>query len=508
MQNFGIKLKKFIEDNSKSIILASAITLCSFGILVFKIQSSYSAFSKNAFLVYFLFAVITALMVLILYKAKKNSWKIEKTFLVCGLILGAFYVFFLPISGVPDEHAHFWRAYELSEGRLFTETDNNGNTGMYIPDNLRAATSDKYSTESNGYQAILNDIDVYASEKYVLDSTPAETYSPLNYIPQVVGVWVGKILHLPLIPTMYLSRLFNMILCIIIIYFCIKYIPIMKKITFLAALFPMSMQLFSSVSADGSIICAGFAIITFVLYSREKMKRLLNYKDVLLLIFICSVLVISKPVYAFLCPLLFWIPQKRFKSNRQKITIIFFIGAILLSLVLLRLLFAPIGEARFDSAAQINLITSNPFIYLGIIFKNFFLSPNQFITGAIGEHLEWLSVDLYSPYIITFFLFFGFLCAEHETKITRSLRIFVLCSFFTIVIFTFTTMFIQWTEPGSTIIEGVQGRYFLPIILLIPLFCLPSKKFEKRQIVKSSYLTIFAILANVYALMIIFCTHI
>lgn len=69
-------------------------------------------------------------------------------------------------------------------------------------------------------------------------------------------------------------------------------------------------------------------------------------------------------------------------------------------------------------------------------------------------------------------------------------------------------MFIQWTEPGLSTIDGVQGRYFLPIILLIPLFCLPTKKPKKKQIVKSNYLYIFATLANVYAIMMIFCTHI
>jgi len=509
MQNSGAnKIIKYVKDNSKSFILATILTLCNFGVIIFKIQSSdFSFFSKRALLVYAIFIIITSLIIFVLFKAKQKAWKIEKLFLFCGLILGSFYVLFLPISGVPDEHAHFWRAYELSEGRLITETDSEGQTGIYIPENLRAATSDKYSTQEDGYQATLNDISVYASDHYVLDNTPADSYAPFNYIPQVIGVWIGKFLHLPIIPIMYLSRLFNMVTCIIIIYFCIKYIPIMKKIVFLSALFPMSMQLFSSTSADGSIICASIALITFVLYARKTMKRLLNYKDVLLLIFICSVLVVSKPVYAFLCFILFWIPKKRFKSDKYKILTIFLIGTIVLALVLLRLFLSSTAEGRFDSAAQINFITSNPLVFISILLKNFFLVPTPFIDGVIGKNLEWLSLDLYTPYILTFFIFFIFLCAEHETKITRSFRIFLFCAFFAIVVSTFTVMFIQWSEPGSTIIEGVQGRYFLPILLLIPLFCLPSNNPKKQELVKYNYLVIFTTLANVYALIMMFCSH-
>ena len=41
---------------------------------------------------------------------------------------------------------------------------------------------------------------------------------------------------------------------------------------------------------------------------------------------------------------------------------------------------------------------------------------------------------------------------------------------------TFTTMFIQWTKVGETVIDGVQGRYFLPIMLLIPIWFLPISK--------------------------------
>lgn len=139
-----------------------------------------------------------------------------------------------------------------------------------------------------------------------------------------------------------------------------------------------------------------------------------------------------------------------------------------------------------------------------MLFDNSILNSGKYIDSTIGKNLEWFSIELYTSVIMTFLLFFSFLCSEHETNITRSLRIYSFCTLLIVVISTFITMFIMWTQPEETMIDGVQGRYFLPILLLIPLFYLPSRKPKKRQIVKYNYLIIFATLANVYALSMFF----
>ena len=508
IKNFGDKLLKLIKQNRNSILLAATLIILNALMIAFRIGDTEPSLSiKRILFIVVFFIIITFLIIYFLFVAKTKKWKIEKLFLALGLTLGTFYSLLIPIGGIPDEAPHFWRAYEVSELKIITESDAEGNTGMYIPDNLRSVINTDYSNQENDYSLTIAHLPDQASDNYILDSTPAESYSPLNYIPQAIGIWVGKILQLPLIPTMYLSRLFNMVFCITIIAFCIKHIPTMKKTIFLVGLFPMTMQQFSSVSADGSIICAGISLITFVLYSRKIMKRTINFKDISLLIMICLILVLSKPVYAFLCLLLFWIPTSKFKSKKHKIAIILLIGTIVFLLTLLRLFLSPVGDARFDSAAQINFISSNPIMFLSILFRNAFLAPEQYINSTIGKNLEWFSVELYTPYIITFFLFFAFLCAEHEISISRSLRIFTFCIFFTIVSLVFTTMFIQWTPPKSVVIEGVQGRYFLPIILLIPIYCLPSKKPKPQLLVKQNYLYVFTALANVYAVISILCSH-
>ena len=94
-------------------------------------------------------------------------------------------------------------------------------------------------------------------------------------------------------------------------------------------------------------------------------------------------------------------------------------------------------------------------------------------------------------------------------------------------------MYIQWTKVDSTLIEGVQGRYFLPLILLVPLLFVQttqkSPKKSKSTSAKSSkaksskleqlvsklpttlenrYMYIFLAFESIYALTAIVCFHI
>ena len=75
-------------------------------------------------------------------------------------------------------------------------------------------------------------------------------------------------------------------------------------------------------------------------------------------------------------------------------------------------------------------------------------------------------------------------------------------------------MFITWTKSGEVIIDGVQGRYFLPIMLLIPLWFLPAQKTPKNAITKSPtevtsnyYFYIFFIFESIYVISTMATTH-
>lgn len=509
MQNFGAKLKNFFLENSTSIFLWLIINLSNVLLFALEIHTHGLALQDGFLIAAIIFFIILSLLsTLILYLAKKKTWKIEKIYLFCALLLGLFYVIAIPLGGAPDESSHFWRAYELSEDKIIAETNpENGSTGFYIPDNLQETTSAQYAFHDHGYQIALDNASISASDNYELTEGPADSYAFFNYIPQTLGILLGKIFQLPLVPMMYLSRICNLLFCILITYFCIKYVPAFKKVIFLVALFPMTMQLFASVSADGSIICAGLALVTFVLYARKGMKRLVNQKDLLLLLLSCLVLIVTKPVYALMCPLMYWIPDNKFRSRKQKIVVITILLLIVLSVLLAKFLLVPTNP-KYNPGVQMDYIVGHPISFAIILFKNIVMSIEPYYFSIIGEQLEWFSVKLALPYITIFFIFFILLCAERKFEITKSLKYYTLCAFAFAFLSTYAIMFLQWTPPGATTIDGVQGRYFIPILLLIPLFWSPTKRPQKLDLVRHNYLYIFTIFANIYTIATIFCAHI
>ncbi|MBR4486881.1 DUF2142 domain-containing protein, partial [bacterium] len=66
-------------------------------------------------------------------------------------------------------------------------------------------------------------------------------------------------------------------------------------------------------------------------------------------------------------------------------------------------------------------------------------------------------------------------------KFDKRLSLFILLS---VLLLIFTSLYIQWTLPKENIIDGVQGRYFLPILILLPLGFIQNKIVTKEKITK------------------------
>lgn len=64
-----------------------------------------------------------------------KSLSIEKFFLLTALIFGILYVFILPPFQSVDEGMHFYRTYQISEGKFLAENVN-GITGDELPVSL------------------------------------------------------------------------------------------------------------------------------------------------------------------------------------------------------------------------------------------------------------------------------------------------------------------------------------------------------------------------------------
>lgn len=514
IKNFGKEIISFLQESMRLILFSTVIFAVNFYFFYVGFRNTGNSFNTKTFLVLtIVFLIFNIAATLLIFLAKRKEWKIEKIYFLSALIFGLGFVAAIPAGRVPDEPSHFWRAYELSELRFFLETNEEGKIGQYIPENLISTINENVTEDA--YKYILDHIDDPVSDNYIFYHGPADSYHFINYIPQVVGIWIGKIFNLPLIPMFYLSRVCNLIFCITVIYFCIKYLPILKKFLFLLGFTPITLQAFCSVSADGSIICAAAALITFALYMIYGTERKIIWKDLMFVFLSCLMLTVTKPIYAFVCLILFFIPRERFINNKRKILSIFIIGGITLAIVILHLSLIPSGPGRYETVNpgdQINFILSKPFEYAKILLHNTLPEIFFFTKLGIGSSLEWFQVGISDFYILLYIFAFLTICMEGNKKINTSLRIFAATVFFLVVVATFTFMYIQWSNVGDNLIDGVQGRYFVPVAILIPIVFLPSgdKAIEhtNRVLVRESSLYCLALYTAASVIITVICHHI
>lgn len=478
------KIKSFLKKNPKPILfvfLAAVINIVIFFIYFKKYQDGAS-YNIKVILVAILLFLLQIGFSSIVFLAKYKKWKIEKIFLILAIPIGLLYMLAMPIGRVPDEDAHFARIYEIATGHLVSDTDDHGMPGTLEDSNINIIKNMSKSTIH--YSELPTYASFYAdSGEQVFINTSSYNYNIINYFPQVAGMWLGNTLHLPLLISCYIARLFNLIVCTMIIYFSIKYIPFLKKGLMFIAFLPITMQEICSLSADGMSIVTAIALISFVLYSIYSLKNQFTKKHFVAMSLLCIVLCLCKIIYAPICLLLFAIPKERFGNIKRKLFTIFGLGIFCAALMIGWLIMAPSLVSVSDSSLQTASIIQHPIRYLGIIINSMLTNSGIYISGIFGGYLEWFNVDLSFLYVICTYTVFIIICSEARrewfiSKTFRNISIFI-CT--TVVLAAFTIMYTQWTKNGEVIIDGVQGRYFLPIILLVPILCLSTKKLNSSN---------------------------
>ncbi|MBR0465550.1 DUF2142 domain-containing protein [Candidatus Saccharibacteria bacterium] len=508
------QFKQFIQSNYKTVLLITGLTLLNIFFLCWSFASNDHKFGTTFVLILLGSILLEAILCIIILIAKRKSWPIEKLFLILGLIIGIVYVFALPVSRAPDGESHFFRVYEITEGQIISDTSENGyDRGSYQASNIEIVRDFKENNVT--YYDVADNLFTQAdNNNRTFIKTSASSYNPISYAPHVIGMGIGKVLHLPFLITAYLAKLFNCIACIIILYLCIKFLPFLKEFVFFIAFLPITMQAMTSLSADGFITVIAIALVSFVLYATYSLRSRFTKKHYAIILLLCAILSVSKVVYALLCFLLFTIPKERFGGSKKKIISIFAIGGICIVILASWLLLSASLSGEVDPTNR-DILTSNPLLYLSILLKSISTHFYLYLNGTLGGFLEWFNITLSPLYLFPSTIIFAFMCKKVHSNysVSKSLKILSIFILITVALLTFTTMYTQWTKPGETLIDGVQGRYFLPVLLLIPLaFTGKNKKLPSKispSKLKQNYpLYIFYIFESVYAITSIICYHI
>lgn len=348
----------------------------------------------------------------------------EIIFVIFALVFGFLMIFITPFNQVPDEYAHYLRAKEVSQGKLYNKP----------PEKM---TKDELNTNTYNFHG-------------------ASGYSPLMYTASGIS--------LKLFPDIQLiGRFANLLVWILLIAIAINITPVFKWQLFFIALLPMSLYEGMSYSADSFSNAFAFLFFAYIFKLIFHEKEFSYKKDIPLLL-LCGITgALSKGIILplFLLP---FVPIKKQKS--------IIILSILSAVFITSYLWSSNNYLATPSVTHTELnkyfIIHSPAAFLIILINTIVYFGNEWIIGVIGilGNLT-IRLDRIIYYLTVTMFFCSIIFIPEKYKITASQRLTAGLGFFIYMLSTCVLMFIMATPIGCDKIYGIQGRYFISALPLL-----------------------------------------
>ncbi|MCG6553812.1 MAG: DUF2142 domain-containing protein [Candidatus Magnetominusculus sp. LBB02] len=412
-------------------------------------------------------------------KQKAEIISPQWVFLFIGVIFGYVFVFITPPFQAPDEYSHMFRAYHVSLGGLVSSKAGGisgaelpasiGETVVQVSTNLSQHPSNKQKLSDLG-RVMHFPLAPYRTVFYFFPNTAR--YAPVMYLPQALGIFVGRHLNLAPVYIMYMGRVSNLAFWITLIYIAIGITPVYKWLFALLALMPMSLFLGASLSADAftNAVAFVFAAVIFRMAFGGG-NDAVSTGELALIFLLGAMLSLSKQVYAPVMLLFLIIPVSRFGGLKNYIlsALSFFIfnaAAAFSWFFLSKDLLVPLRNGLdISPERQLYSITHHPLDFV-IAMKNTLLKYwADVLTDFIGK-LGWLDTELPSYIHITFWglLIFIAVCENNGAIVIRRKDKAVAAAVFVCVTFLIVvSQYLTWTVVDKDIVEGLTGRYFIPV---------------------------------------------
>jgi len=376
----------------------------------------------------------------------------------------------------PDEIDHVKRAYGLLQGTVILESPAGKNSGLqvneglvgyinayYLP--LMANRAHKFTASEIASASALRWSD---TESY---SPAAGTgyYFPLIYTPQALGLGVGKLFDLTVDASYRLARVFSLAAIVTVLIAALLLYEIPALVTAILIL-PMTLFQMSSASLDGFSNALAVLAISMYLYFLDSKKF---HRGLAIAFGVCLFLLISCRVY--LLPMLL-LPFVIYYLTRQKIFLLVGTAAAVLVVAWLSLAITYTVDNRVSTGAPTSTIilyyVSHPLVFAELIYSTLLAPGNAYnylmmflgVLGWLDAPLTPKVYTLLSTFLVLILLFSFSIQDMRREKVPRLILAF--CAVAS-VLMVFFALLVTWNPHPASLIQGIQGRYFLvPVMLL------------------------------------------
>lgn len=449
--------------------------------------------------------IVVLIMAVALFCGFKSNICLEKRYLLFAIVTGMIYLMVLPYGVGPDENKHMMRIFEISEGYMISDKGKDGAGGRLLADNLVPFDNVTSYSDAGTYWNVSLD---YDNPKFYTFGNTA-LYSPVSYLPQAFAVTIARLFTRDVFWIAFFTKLAGFGFCTAAIFFSLKIIPVKRECLLLIALLPMFIQQSVVITADGFLNGVAIVFTAYVLYLAYVSKEKITKRQIAV-IYLCMILLgLCKIVFLPLCLLAFVLPSEKFDSVRNywRILLTGFAAACAANLGWLAVSSGYLYQIRkgVDSGLQVAHVLKDPVNYLNVIYNTVLEKHEIIFWEFFGDGLGALTiyVNRFGYYFCAALLIILAVSRYDMITIKKKDKMIMLFAVISSVLLIFTSEYVQWTKVAADVIEGIQGRYFIPVALIICI-CLESKNvtLDRKNIDKYifpfiGYINVFAIISCV-----------
>lgn len=447
--------------------------------------------------------------------------KIEKIYPAAALFLAVMTFLALPTYSKPDEPQHFATAYELSNRMLgydigegeywfivFQRQCDREYTGTELSVEQYNRFGETYLTDAAGLEV----------ENYFDNLSTGQI---IPYLVPALGITLGRIFHLGFGGIAALGTLFSAVFFILMTTYALHKLPFGKRMLFVIALLPMTLQQANSFSYDCSLIAAGIVVTALALRWRCAYSANMGGAETgpvsggkyapagiplseWLMLTMSAVLLVSVKGGIYVPLLLLPVSALAFrnregrteerdresaKPGERKRTGLLLYGIFAAILVTVIILWLSLGGAErigdflvrrhyveWADAYGFSVMDylTHPIDTLKILANTAIEKGGYYITTLLGGLLGWIDITISRKVMLLVALLLMLSLVrtkEDEAVFIKDPRCFGGGSRILLVVisggiclFCVLSMLVYWTPMFSDVVEGAQGRYFLPVL--------------------------------------------
>ena len=391
------------------------------------------------------------------------------------------YNFIMPKACVPDEGIHFSQTYAYANRLLGREVSSGRYTNVY-ESGIRRLTGDVHAQNVYDFWTDWNygnQDNTQKIEKYVV-SNVVPFYA---YLPATIALTVARVVNAPYQIILLSGRIFNLAFFALLCLLSMKCYRPMRYAIAAIAMLPSTIWLVASYSYDGWNL--GFCILFVAICLRIREQQCgMRLRDIGALLVVLLAFVPVKYIYVTIALTVFVIPFSQWKDKRLLGGCVLAVVVLVATMAMIRgpEILSYLTSSNMDVRGRLADGTSNHYTvgwvlhhpgYVMMVYcKTAIQYTDRFITkGMVGEFF-----NLYVPTFLTaaVIVIFGLLMlTNNETDSVcskcrlKSILILVLgCA---AVYSAFLFIYSNITEPVIGTVEGMQGRYFIPFLIFLPL---------------------------------------